>query len=89
MLELSLWQILYRDDPRGFVLALDTMRNEIGIERVVFGSDFPGPRNVLPLKDWVQAFKVLPSLGEEYGVRFDDRDVDCILGANSARILGL
>ena len=89
MLELSLWQILYKDDPRGFVLALDTMRKEIGVERVVFGSDFPGPRGVLPLTEWVQAIRSLPSLGEEHGVRFDDRDVDAILGGNSARILGL
>ena len=89
MLELSLWQILYKENPRSFVLALDTMRREIGIERVIFGADFPGPRDVLPLKDWVGAIRRLPSLGEEHGVRFDDRDVDAILGGNSARILGL
>ena len=65
VLELSLWQIIYRDDPGAFVRALDTMRREIGIERIVFGSDFPGPREVLPLKEWVCAIKQLPSLGEQ------------------------
>ena len=89
VLELSLWQIVYKDDPGGFVLALDAMRREIGIERIVFGSDFPGPRDVMPLKDWVGVIQGLPSLGEEHGVRFDTRDVDAILGGNSARILGL
>ena len=89
ILELSLWQILFKEDPISFVKALDTMRNEIGIERIPFGSDFPGPRDVLPLADWVAAFRQLPSLGEEAGVRFDDTDVDAILGGNSARILGL
>ena len=89
MLELSLWQILYKDSPRSFVTALDRMRNEIGVERIVFGADFPGPRDVMPLREWVDAFKGLPSLGKEHGVRFDDRDVDAILGGNSARILGL
>ena len=89
VLELSLWQIIYRDDPGAFVRALDTMRREIGIERIVFGSDFPGPREVLPLKEWVCAIKQLPSLGEQQEVPFDDRDVDAILGDNSARILRL
>ena len=89
VLELSLWQIIYRDDPGAFVRALDTMRREIGIERIVFGSDFPGPREVLPLKEWGCAIKQLPSLGEQQGVPFDDRDVDAILGDNSARILRL
>ena len=89
VLEISLWQIVYKDDPKGFVLALDRMRREIGIERIVFGSDFPGPRSVMPLKEWTGAIKRLPSLGEEHGVRFDDQDVDAILGGNTARILGL
>ena len=89
MLELSCWQILYKEDPKAFVLAVDTMRNEIGIERIIFGSDFPGPRTIMPLKDWVDAIKRLPSLGEEHGVRFDDGDVNAILGGNSERILRL
>ena len=89
MLELSVWQVLYREDPAAFVQALDTMRREIGVERILFGSDFPGPRDVLPLADWVGAFKRLPSLGEEHGLRFDDKDVDAILGGNAARLLGL
>ncbi|MCH8207205.1 MAG: amidohydrolase [Chloroflexi bacterium] len=89
ILELSLWQIVYKEDPRAFVRSLDQMRREIGVERIVFGSDFPGPRDVLPLDAWVGAIKSLPSLGEEHGVRFDDADVDAILGGNAARILGL
>ena len=89
VLEVSLWQIIYKEDPTAFVLALDSMRKEIGVERILFGSDFPGPRDVLPLEEWVSAFKRLPSLGEENGVRFDDRDVQAILGANSARLLRL
>ena len=89
VLELSLWQILYKESPSSFLTALDRMRNEIGVERIVFGADFPGPRDVMPLRDWVDAFKALPALGDEHGVRFDDRDVDGILGGNSSRILGL
>ena len=89
ILEVSCWQLIYKSDPGAFVRALDNMRNEIGIERIIFGSDFPGPRMWMPLTEWVGAFRSLPALGEEHGVRFDDRDVDAILGGNSARILGL
>ena len=89
VLELSLWQILYRDDPKSFVLAVDTMRREIGIERIVFGSDFPGPRDVLSLKEWVGGIRSLPALGEEHGAHFDNHDVEAILGGNAARLLKL
>ena len=89
LLELSVWQIMYKEDPAVFARSVDTMRNEIGVERILFGSDFPGPRDVLPLDKWVGAIKRLPSLGEEHGLRFDDGDVNAILGGNAARILGL
>jgi predicted TIM-barrel fold metal-dependent hydrolase len=89
LLELSCWQLVYQRDPGAFVLALDRMRNEVGIERILFASDFPGTRAWMPLSEWVGVFRGMPALGEEHGVRFDDRDVDAMLGGNGARVLGL
>ena len=87
-LELSMWQARFKD-ASDFLFALDRMRSTIGIERILWGSDFPGSRREMPLKKWVDIFRRLPSLSEEYDYRFDDRDVDALLGGNAARILNL
>ena len=87
-LELSMWQPRWQY-PDEFLFAIDRMRNTIGIERILWGSDFPGLRSYMSLKEWTDLFRRLPSLGEEYGYRFDDGDVDALLGGNSARLLDL
>lgn len=88
ILELSMWQPKFKY-LNEFLFAIDRMRDTIGIERITWGSDFPGLRNVMPLKKWVDIFKQLPSLGEEHGFKFDDLDVQALMGGNAARILNL
>jgi predicted TIM-barrel fold metal-dependent hydrolase len=85
-LELSMWQPKWKY-PDEFLFAINRMRDTIGIERILWGSDFPGLRSYMSLKEWTDLFKRLPSLGEEHGYRFDDGDVDALLGGNSARLL--
>ena len=87
-LELSMWQTKFKYTGE-FLYAIDRMRDTIGIERIIWGSDFPGVRAVMSMKEWVDIFRRLPSLGEEHGYRFDDKDVDALLGGNAARILKL
>ena len=87
-LELSMWQSKFKYTGE-FLYAIDRMRDTIGIERIIWGSDFPGVRAVMSMKEWVDIFRRLPSLGEEHGYRFDDKDVDALLGGNAARILKL
>ena len=87
-LELSMWQPKWKY-PDEFLFAINRMRDTIGIERILWGSDFPGLRSYMSLKEWTDLFKRLPSLGEEHGYRFDDGDVDALLGGNSARLLKL
>ena len=87
-LDLSMWQLKYKNTGE-FLFAIDRIRNTIGIERILWGSDFPGMRNVLSLKEWVGVFQQLPSIGEGYGYWFDHKDVDGLLGGNAARILKL
>jgi len=86
--DLSGWQrqIKYTGEV---LFAIDRMRDIIGIERILWASDFPALRPMMPLREWVDTFRRLPSLGEEHGFRFDDSDVDAMLGGNAARILKL
>lgn len=87
-LELSMWQPKFKYVGE-CLFAIDRMRSDIGVERILWGSDFPGLRRFMSLKEWADLFRRLPSLGEEHGYRFSDGDVAAILGGNAARLLGM
>jgi predicted TIM-barrel fold metal-dependent hydrolase len=89
VLELSMWQWAYLQDQREFVAAIARMRDTIGIERILFASDLPGLRGAMPLRAWVEVFQDLPALAGQHGYRFDQAEVQALLGGNAARILGL
>ncbi len=89
VLELSSWQAKLRDNPQEAVPAIGKMRDVLGVERLVWGSDFPALRREMSLKECVEVFQRLPSLGADYGIRFDESDVEAILGGNAARLLNL
>ena len=89
VLELSEWQARLRDKPRETLQSIDRMINNLGRDRVIWGSDFPGIRSSMPLKECVELFQGLPALGAQHGFSFNASDVDAILGDNVARILGL
>jgi uncharacterized protein len=88
-LELSMWQWTYQFDRAGFVRALGRMKQEIGLGRVLFGSDFPGLSETMGLRQWVEVFTGLPELAAEHGVDITPEDVAGILGGNAQRLLGL
>ncbi len=87
VLELSEWQVILRDTPQEALHAIDRMRNALGIERLVWGTDFPGIRRRISLKESMEVFQRLPSLGAEHGYTFSDADVEAVLGGNAQRIL--
>lgn len=89
ILELSFWQVIYLRDPKEFVSAIAKMRDSIGVERIVFGSDFPGFRYATSLGEWVDVFRRLPDLAGKHGYRITDEEVRAILGGNARRILGI
>lgn len=89
VLELSMWQWAYLQDPREFVATLARMKATIGIERIVFASDLPGLRAAMSLRTWVEVFQQLPALAKQHGFDLSEADVQAIMGGNAARILGL
>jgi uncharacterized protein len=89
ILELSTWQWKFRQDPREFVRAVTTMKDGIGADRIVFGSDFPALRAAMSLRSWVEAFQKLPALAQEHGFQISEADSQAILGGNAERLLRL
>ncbi|HSB69745.1 MAG TPA: amidohydrolase family protein [Candidatus Methylomirabilis sp.] len=89
VLELSTWQWTFLRDPREFVRAVATMKDSIGAERIVFGSDFPALRGAMSLRSWVEVFQGLPDLAREHGHRISDSEAQAILGGNAERLLHL
>lgn len=86
-LELSMWQWTYSFSPNQFIEAIARMKQEIGLDRVLFGSDFPGLSKAMGLRQWVDVFRQLPELAASRGFEITTAEVDGILGGNAERIL--
>jgi predicted TIM-barrel fold metal-dependent hydrolase len=89
VLELSTWQWTFLRDPREFVRAVATMKDSIGADRIVFGSDFPALRGAMSLRGWVEVFQGLPDLAREHGYHISESEAQAILGGNAGRLLRL
>lgn len=89
-LELSGWQEVAHLEEERFVRMLDHARREVGIERLLFGSDhFSGKRvrGVESLNQWFQWFCELPERARRHGISFSYEEVDLILGENARTCL--
>ncbi len=89
ILELSEWHTLIRDRPQEALHAIDRMRNAVGIDHIVWATDFPGKRSFISMKECVEIFQSFPSLGAKYGYKFSENDVEAMLGGNAAHLLKL
>jgi len=89
VLDFSGWPLRLRTRPQEALYAIDRMRNVLGIQRLLWGNDFPGPRERISLKECKEVFQRLPSLGAKHGYSFSDADVQAILGANAQSLLKL
>jgi predicted TIM-barrel fold metal-dependent hydrolase len=88
-LELSQWHKLARRDYAQFVSVLAEMKREVGTERILWASDhLSGPAvggDKSGLGAWIDCIRRLP----EAGAGFRQQDVDNMLFANAARLLGI
>jgi len=89
VLELSTWQWTFLRDPREFVHAIATMKDSIGADRIVFGSDFPALRAAMSLRSWVEVLRGLPDLARKHGRHISETEAQAILGGNAKRLLRL
>ena len=80
----------YKDHTPAFMDMLDILRNWLpgGCASILFGTDYPWVRMEVT-KAWVDLFKNLPAIADEYGYEFSQEEVDLMCGGNAVRIMKL
>ena len=86
-LELSTWQGWHSDEE--FVRVMAFMRDRVGAERILWGSDRTGIPLRVPQAEWVERFRCLGDTAADYGLTFSEDEMQLILGGNTARLYRL
>ena len=84
-----MWQGLGDTSMPTFVDALAFMRERVGVDRLLFGSDRTGTPLRTPISDWVAMFRRLPETAQRHGYSFSQQEVAMILGDNAQRLFRL
>ena len=90
--DISSLQVAYKNAPFFFYQALAEAKMKCGVEKILFGSDWPLFVPQMSQKEWVNTIKTLkiPEPMKSLGFPdFTDEEKSMILGGNAARVLGL
>ena len=91
-LDISAWEPVLKRVPAAFIQTLFQAKAACGIDKILFGSDWPLFTSILSLKDWVKGIrklKIPPPLKLMGLTDFTEEDKDKILGLNATKVLGL
>ncbi|MBA7507506.1 hypothetical protein ES706_06225 [subsurface metagenome] len=91
-LDISAWEPTFKMVPFAFFQTLVQAKLSCGIEKILFGTDWPLFTPILSLKKWVRGIKKmkLPPPLQLMGLpEFTDEEKNKILGENAAKVLGL
>ncbi len=86
--DISGWELEVMTHHDDFCKILKRFVDELGYERILFGTDGPGFRQICPPRDYVQLIRELPEKSPE-GIKFTEEEISAILGGNAQRILNL
>lgn len=86
--DISGWELEVMAHYEDFCKILKRFVDELGYDRILFGTDGPGFRQVCPPRDYVQLIRGLPQKSPE-GIKFTEEEISAILGGNAQRILNL
>ena len=85
-LEFSMWQGVGDVDPHTVAEAVTFMRDRVGAERLLFGTDRTGTKLRLSVAEWVEMFRRLPATARSFGYELSEDEAALILGGNAARL---
>ena len=83
-IEISLWQ--HWASPDDLLRTFVWIRDRIGIDRLLFGSDMTNVRVSMTLKEWVDVIKMMPEWAKQHGFRLSKEEIDMVLGGNAERV---
>ena len=85
-LEFSMWQGVGDVEPSTVAEAVTFMRDRVGVERLLFGTDRTGTRLRLSVAEWAGMFRSLPETARSFGYELSEDEAALILGGNAARL---
>jgi predicted TIM-barrel fold metal-dependent hydrolase len=91
-LDISSWEPILKIAPTSFIQTLVQAKMTCGVEKILFGTDWPLFSPILCLKKWVkgiQKLKVPPPLQLMGLPEFTEEEKSKILGENAKRVLNL
>ena len=89
-LDISAWEPVLKFSPPAFIQNLYQAKMTCGLEKILFGSDWPLFTHILSQAEWVKGIKKLkvPPPLKLMGIEdFSDEEKNAILGENTARLL--
>jgi len=86
--DLAMWVAFAVGNYPMFCRELRGILDYVGASKVLFATDDPIYNALEPTRNWIQLLKDLPDNAPD-GITFGRDEIDAILGANAARILGL
>jgi predicted TIM-barrel fold metal-dependent hydrolase len=86
-LDMSLWQ--HWASPDEICKQVLWLRDRVGIDRIMFGSDLGGIEVSWTLKQWLEQIKLFPELAKQHGSSLSDEELGLLLGGNAVRVYRL
>jgi uncharacterized protein len=83
-IEISLWQHWGSVDE--LVRLFVWIRDRIGIDRLIFGSDMTNTEVSMSLKEWLETIAMFPEWAKQLGLRLTEEEISLVLGGNAKRI---
>jgi microsomal dipeptidase-like Zn-dependent dipeptidase len=65
------------------------IRDRIGIDRLIFGSDMTNTEVSMSLREWVETIAMFPEWARQLGFRLTEEEIGLVLGGNAKRVYKL
>jgi predicted TIM-barrel fold metal-dependent hydrolase len=85
VLDMSLWQ--HWAGPDEICRRLLWLKDRVGLDRVLFGSDMFGVEVSWTLREWTDQVRSFGELAKQHGGDIDDDELAGVLGLNAARLM--